>query len=265
MRRSAAAIVLILGLIPSAKAEAFRDLEIGAKVPNRKMPTLDGKSATLLGNAKANVFVFFRTEHDRSAQVLRQLAALEQELASKPVRFVGVVSSEDPKDAVAALVRDTGIRMAVLVDDRDALYGELGVMLYPSIGIADARHTLAGYQPFRQLNFTDSMRGRIQRVLGEIDEAQLAAILDPPSNPVEVNRAKARLNLARKLLDAGDVDGAIASARKAVELEPDGAAAHAVLAEMLARGGKCAEASRESAAARKLDAAIALPPACTAR
>jgi tetratricopeptide (TPR) repeat protein len=265
MRRSAAAIVLALGLIPSAKAEAFRDLEVGAKVPNRKMSTLDGRTATLLGNAKANVFVFFRTDHDRSAQVLRQLAVLEKELSPKPVRFVGIVSSEEPKDAVAALIREAGVRMPVLVDEKDALYGELGVMLYPSIGVADAQHTLAAYQPFRQLNFTDSMRGRIQRVLGEIDDAQLAAVLDPPQNPVAVNRGKARANLARKLLDAGDVDGAIASARKAVELEPEAAEMHAVLAEMLSRGGKCAEASRESSAARKLDAAIALPPACTAR
>jgi predicted Zn-dependent protease len=155
--------------------------------------------------------------------------------------------------------------MPVLVDEKDALYGELGVVLHPSIGIADAQHKLVAYQPFRKLNLLDAMRGRIQLVLGEITDAQLAAILDPPPTPTAVNRAGARVKLARTLLKAGAVDAAIQSARAAVALEPAAADGHAVLAETLAAGGKCDEAARESAEARKLDAAAPPAPPCTAR
>jgi peroxiredoxin len=266
MRRYAAgAVFLALGVIPLATAEAFRDAALGAPIQNRKMPTLDGKTESLLGTARANVFVFFRSGQDHSEQALRQMAALEKELAAKPVRFVGIVSSDDPRDAVAAMVRESGVKMPVLVDEKDALYGELGVVLHPSIGIADAQHKLAGYQPFRKLNLLDATRGRIQLVLGEITEAQLAAVLDPPSAPVAVNRAHARVKLARTLLVAGAVDAAIQSARAAVALDPAVAENHAVLAETLARGGKCDEAAREAAEARKIDAAAPAPPACTPR
>ncbi len=262
MRRSAAALVLVLALIPVAHAEAFRETALGTAIKNRKMPTLEGRTETLFGNAKANVFVFFRSGQDHSEQALRQLAALEKEFAAKPVRFVGIVSSEDARDLVAAVVKDAAVRMPILVDDKDALYGELGVVLHPSIGIADAQYRLVAYQPYRKLNLLDLLRGRIQLVLGEITQAQMDAIVEPPAAPVAVNRALARVNLAKKLLAAGAVDAAIQSARAAVALEPAHAENHAVLADMLARGGQCAESAAEATAARKLDPAAPAPAPC---
>ncbi len=238
-------------LSPSASA-AFRETAVGQTIRNRKLPTLDGRQESLLGTARANVFVFLRSGQDHSAEALRQLALLEEEFAKRPVRFVGIVSGDDPPADVLAMVKESGVRMPILVDERDALYGEVGVSLHPSIGIVDDRHRLVGYQPFRKVNLLDATRGRIQVALGEITEAQLAAILDPPAAPVAVNRAHARVNLARKLLVAGAVDAAVESARAAVKLDPEYPQAHAALAEALARTGKCEEAEREAAVARRL-------------
>lgn len=252
-------------MIPVASAEAFREIPVGEVLQDHTLPALQGKPQSYLGTAKANVFVFFRSGQDHSEQALRQLAALEQEFASKPVRFVGIVSGDEPREAIGELVRASGVRMPVLMDPQDRLYGELGVSLHPAIGIADAGHKLVGYQPFRKVNLLDALRGRIQLALGEIDEAQLARILDPPPTPTAVNRAGARVKLARTLLAAGAVDAALQSARAAVTLEPGSAETHAVLAEALARGGQCDEAAREAAEARKIDAAAPAPPACAAR
>ncbi|HET7825736.1 MAG TPA: redoxin family protein [Anaeromyxobacter sp.] len=242
-------------MLAPATADAFRDAAIGDAVKNRRMPTLDGRTEMLLAPAKANVFVFFRAGQDHSAEALAQMAKLEAELAAKPVRFVAVVSAGDPPGDVRAMVKATGIRMPVLLDEGDALYGELGVSLHPSIGIADAAQRLAAYQPFRKVNFLDLVRARVQRVLGEIGDAQLAAVVDPPPAPVAVNRSHARVNLARKLLAAGAVEAALQSARRSVGLEPESGEAHAVLAEALARSGKCEEARREAGEARRLGAA----------
>jgi hypothetical protein len=253
MRLPAALLMLALLLAMPASAQAFREIEVGAQLRNRDLPTVDGKKAPLLGSARANVFVFFRTAHDHSTETLVQLAKLEAELAGKPVRIVGIVSDADPREEVLAMVRAAGVRMPVLVDVGDALYGELGVALHPSIGIADARHKLVGYQAFRRINLLDALRGRIQLALGEISEAQLAEVLEPAASEVAVNRAKARMNLARKLLEAGDVDGAVASARAAVTLEPGRPETHALLAELLAQAGKCEESTRESNEARFID------------
>jgi tetratricopeptide (TPR) repeat protein len=251
--RLPAAVLIAIHLATPASAQAFREVEVGAQLRNREMPTIDGKKASLLGTARANVFIFFRSGQEHSTETLAQVARLEAELAGKSVRFVGLVSDADPKEDVVALVRASGVRMPVLVDVGDALYGELGVSLHPSIGIADARGKLVGYQAFRRINLLDILRGRVQVALGELSEEQLAAIIDPAATEVAVNRAKARMNLARKLLEAGDVDGAIASARSAVALEPARPETHALLAELLAKAGNCDESKREANEARFID------------
>lgn len=255
---------LTLALLAPTPSAAFRELAVGDVVKNRRMPTLDGRSEMLLGPARANVFVFFRAGQDHSAEALAQMATLEAELAGKPVRFVGIASAGDPRDELRAMVKEAGVRMPVLLDEGDALYGELGVSLHPSIGIADGGQRLAAYQPFRKVNFLDLTRARVQRVLGEIGEAQLAAVLEPPAAPVAVQRAHARASLSRKLLAAGAVDAAVESARRGIELDPSYGPAHAALSEALARSGKCAEAERAAAEARRLGTATA-PAPCPAR
>ena len=250
---------------PTSEAEGFREAPIGTRIRNRELPSIDGRATPLLGSARANVFVFVRSGQDHSEQVLRQLAQLDAETKGKAVRLVAIVSGDEPADAVRVLVRETGVTFPVLVDAGDAFYGEMGVSLHPSAGIANERHELVAYQPFRKLNFLDAMRGRVQLALGELDEARLAAILDPPPAPTAVNRAAARLNLARKLLVAGAVDAAIESARAAVVLDPSLAGAHAVLAEALARRGSCDEAGRESEEAHRLEPDVKVASACGAR
>ncbi len=237
---------------PPSTAHAFRNTPIGSPLVNHTFSTIDGRKEQILGSAKANVFVFFRTNQDHSVEALKQIAELERELARKSVHWVAIVSPSEPRDEVLAIVKETGIRMSVLVDEADTFYGELGVYLHPSVGIADAQHRLAGYQPFRKIDLRDLIRGRIQLVLGEITEAQLAQIIEPPAAPVGVNRAHARVNLARMLLKFGKVDDAIASLRAALVIDPDSSEAHEALAEALARKGSCDEAETEQKAAIRL-------------
>ncbi len=252
---AAASLGSVLGLLLSipAPALAFRELAVGQPVPERTMPALDGGRVPLLGTARLTVFTFVRPNQDRSLQALRDLAVLERELAPKQVRFVAVASASDDRAALRALMRASGVAMPLLLDEGDALYGALGVALHPSIGIADEHHRLAGYQPFRQVNLRDALRARIQLALGEIGEAQLAAVLDPPPlTPAPDGRARARVKLARALLREGKLDAAIGQLREATARDPALAEAHAALAEALARKGACAEAGRERTEAVRL-------------
>lgn len=266
MRLPAAALALLTSLSAAAPpAQAFRDVAVGDRVRNRDLPRLDGPPTPLLAAARANVFLFVRTGQEHSTEALRDFARLEGELRGKPVRLVAIVSGDEPVDEVRAMVRETGTVVPVLIDAGDALYGELGVSLHPSVGIADERHRLVGYQPFRAVNFLDAVRGRVRLALGEIGEAELAAILDPPAAPTKTNRAGARLAFARKLLAAGAVAAAVESAKAAVAMDPSSAEAHAFLAEALARGGRCGEAEQEAGEARRLDASQAVALACAPR
>jgi tetratricopeptide (TPR) repeat protein len=251
----AAVVIGAASAVPS-EGHAFVNLPLGGTLKNRQLPTLDGKRAPLLGNAKANLFVFFRPGQDHSIQTLTQLAALEKEFEAKPVRFVGVTSDSYPRAEVAATAREAGIRMPILIDEGDALYGELGVALHPVVGIVDERGKLLAYQHFLKINMLDLLRGRIQVALGEIGEAEMARLVEPTAAPIALGSrsgAKSRFLLARALLGRGNFEKAIENARAGVALDPTYAPVHAILAKALSAGGQCTEAERENAEALRID------------
>jgi hypothetical protein len=64
-----------------------------------------------------------------------QVTECQKELAGKPVHWCAVVSDRVPQAEVEAEVQTTGFQMPVLIDRGDALYGKLGVILHPVIGI----------------------------------------------------------------------------------------------------------------------------------
>ncbi len=271
-RRTAALLWALLPLAWAPGSRAFAGVQPGETVENAELPTLEGGSAALLGRARASVFVFFRPKQDHSLEMLKQLAGLEKEFAGKPVHFAAVVSGDWPAAEVREAVVASGIRMAVLVDRGDALYGSMGVRLHPVVGIADERWRLAAYHPFEKINQSDALRARIRRLLGEIGDAELARVLEPPRAGVEGGPAvvaRRYVALARSLLQGKNAAKAVEMARKALEADAGNAAAHAVLGQALAAEGSCAEAAAAFAAALRLDpgepAALAGRTACAGR
>ncbi|HEU4385399.1 MAG TPA: redoxin domain-containing protein [Anaeromyxobacteraceae bacterium] len=238
-------------------AFAFANVDVGQAVENEELPGLDGGKKPLLQKGKVGVFVFFRPNQDHSRDTLQRLAEIEKEFAAKPVSFAAVVSDSWPADEVRALVRQVGLRMPVLVDRTDALYGKLGVRLHPVIGITDRSWTLVAYQPFAKVNYGEVIRAQIRRALGEIGEAELAKVLDPPraGMPGDDPRfvAKRDVNLGKVFLEKRNWEKALELARKGQERDPTSAGAHTLAGQALAGMGRCAEAVREFETALKLD------------
>jgi hypothetical protein len=236
VRPIAAAAVLGSLLALPCTAAGFRRAEAGTAIADRPMSTVDGKQVPLLAPGKVNVIVFVRVGQEFSVRALHQLAQLERELAAKPVRLATVFSDTDAPAEIAAMLAEAGVRAPALVDRGDALYGELGVAMTPSAGIVGKDRKLAGFQAFRKVNYLDAMRAQVAFALGEIDQAALARALDPAPAPIASGgRGHARITLGRRLLAAGDTEGAIASARAAIALDPSSAEAQALLAEALAK------------------------------
>jgi hypothetical protein len=61
---------------------------------------------------------------------------------------------------LAGEVRQAGFSSPVLVDVGDALYGRLGVLLHPSVRIADKNHKLVADVPFAKTDFRDVIVAR---------------------------------------------------------------------------------------------------------
>ena len=243
---------LALLLASPAAAGAFA-VEVGEPLPDDELPTLAGAPARLLGQARASVFVFVRSGQEQSLDVLTRLAGLQKQLAGRPVRFVAVASGDEPVAALRALAQEAGFGGPVLLDKGDALYGKLGVRLHPVVGIGDSQHRLAAYEHFRKVNMEARVLAQVRLLLGEIGQTELAQVLEPERAPVDTGEeAKAGLDarFARKLLEMGMVEQAVARARQAVERAPHAAEPHAVLAAALSAKGDCVGAAKEQQIAR---------------
>jgi peroxiredoxin len=246
---------LLAGATRPVPARAFSNVEVGEKVADAELRTLDGARHRLLGKgAKVNVLLFFRPEQEHSTDTLKDMAACEREFAGRPVHWVGIVSSAHEPAAIRAVVAETGIRMPVLIDEGDALYGRLGVRLHPAIGIVDGAGTLAAYEPFREINYCERVKARIRLVLGEIGPAEWDAVDHPASSVTRTDDGVARRhsNYARMLLKIGKHDQALAEVQQSLALMPT-ADAYAIQGQILAAKQKCPEALRAFEAALKID------------
>jgi tetratricopeptide (TPR) repeat protein len=251
---------------PPAHARA----EPGSQVDNVELKTLAGGKAQLLSaRAKANVFVFFRTGQERSLDALRQMATCERELAGKPVYWTAVVSGSEEPAEVQAVVRQTGIKMNVLVDEGDLLYDRLGVRLHPMVGITDGKFKLVAMEPYRSLEYCDLIKTRIRVLLGEADVAALDKVLNPESSPLPgadlAKKAMRDVNMARRLYEIGQYKDSVKFAQKALLIAPV-AEAYTVMGKSYTKLGSCAEANLAFAQALKLDPqdkdAVAMNGAC---
>jgi tetratricopeptide (TPR) repeat protein len=263
-RLTLAALSLLLappqGLAWAAPGTIVEDLELG---------TLAGGKAKLLAKGvKANVVVFFRTGQERSVDALIQLATCEKLFAGKSVHWAGVVSSTEELAAVQAVVAQTGIAMPVLIDQDDKLYGSLDIRLHPLVAFTDGARRLAAIEQYRQIDYCEIIKGRIQLMLGEIDEAAFKLVLEPPrstmpgDDPRDVGRRD--VNLGRALLQRKAYDQAMAAAQKALERAPL-AAAFSLMGDVHAARGDCAKALKQYQQALRLDPKDAAALAGTAR
>jgi tetratricopeptide (TPR) repeat protein len=185
------------------------------------------------------------------------MARCEKEFEKRPVRWVGVVSDSWSPDSVKAFVKEAGVRMPILVDAGDALYGKLGIRLHPVIGMVDRAGKLTAFEPFRQINYCDRIRVRIRVLLGEATEADVARVDEPAATPLphsDQGVARRHVNFARRLHELKQDDQALAELEKALGFAPS-AAAWALRGEILAGRGQCPEATQAFDAASRIEPA----------
>jgi tetratricopeptide (TPR) repeat protein len=247
------ALLASLGAAPAAEARA----EPGTKLENPELRTLAGGRERLLSTTvKANVFVFFRPNHERSLDALKQMAACEKELAGKAIRWAAVVSSTEPAADVRAAVAQSGIQMPVLVDEGDVLYERLAIRTHPMVGIADAKLGLVALEPYRQIEYCEAVKARIRFLLGELDQAGLDRALNPGKSPLPgsdpMKKAMRDVHMAQRLLELRNYPEAVKFAQRALLVAPV-SQAFTVMGKAYARQGKCAEATKAFEQALKLD------------
>ena len=248
-------LVALFGWISSFHPATAARAQVGTPVADVELATLEGGKSQLLGDAAASVLVFFRPNQERSLSTLKDLADCQKAFAAKPVRWVAIVSGAASRDSVRAAVREARLAMPVLVDEGDALYGSLGVALHPVIVIVGADRRLAAFEPFRAINYCAVVTARIRHVLREISDEELQRVLAPPRavDGGDAQIAGRNLRLAEALFKAKNYDKALERVRRSLDKDPALAPAHALMGEILAAQGNCAEAVRAFRKALEID------------
>lgn len=247
--------LLAMALTPEPSG-AFYNVEVGDKVENVQLRTLDGKTAPLLKkSAEANLFLFFRPDQEATPKVLTELGECARSLANRPVYIVAVVSDSHPRDQVREIVDSADLHVPVLIDVGNALYGKLGVSLTPVVGLTDKNWKLTAYLPFRQVDYAHLVRAHVEYQLGNLTKAELERAISPEKVTDGGNEALAKrdLHLAELLYASKKYDKAEEFARKSTATDPDLAAAHGLLARILAAKGDCKAAGRSIESALRLD------------
>ena len=199
-------VLPLLSMVILSPEWAAARAEPGTIIENVELRTLTGGREKLLSNkVKANVFVFFRPNNERSADALKQMASCEKELSGKPVHWVAIVSSSENPEEVKPMVAASGIKMPVLIDDGDILYDKLGIRLHPMVGVVDGKFKLLALEQYRQIEYCDIIRGRIQIALGEATEADVAKLENPEKSIMPgddpMKKALRDVNMARRLYE----------------------------------------------------------------
>lgn len=243
--------------LAAGPAMGFQYFSPGDKLPEKTLPKLVGSgSQPYLAKSKVTVFFFFAPGTRNGQHALHGLAALEKEFAGRPVTWVPIVSGSSAAADAQKDVKEAGLAATILKDDGDELYGTLGTAMTPTVGVVDEQHKLLAYLPFTKLQFQDHIQAWVRFGLGELDQAGLDLVLKPPPLVVSGEKEVALriLKMAQKQRERGNLEGALASVKKAEEKLAGLPETKAMQAAILADQGKCPEALALVAEVLKVDA-----------
>jgi tetratricopeptide (TPR) repeat protein len=250
------ACIAAAGMLCVFSALAFANVPVGAQMENASLPALAGGEQDFLSGTNVSVFIFINPELEHSNHALAEISRFAQTISNAPVHWCAIVSDRVPRELVELRVRELGLTMPVLIDRDDALFGKIGVIMRPSIGVTDTNRLLVAYEHFTEVNYANVVAAQVRHALGEISDAELAATLHPPAGNIDEADSVAHryLRLAEKQFAATNYAPALANLQRSLDRKPT-AASFSLQGKILSAQGRTNEAAAAFAAASKLEAA----------
>jgi len=138
-----------------------------AYVPHTPLVALDGRTTDLPSEmrGRATVVSLWATWCDACSREIPALERLHSLTASRPDALVVGIAVGEPREAVAAFIRDRGVRIPQLVDERFHLVDALGERRVPSTLVVDH----AGRVVFREGALDAAGLSAFRSALGAIE------------------------------------------------------------------------------------------------
>lgn len=213
--------VLFLVFAPISDAIS---ISLGDNAPDFSLSSVEGKTATL-GEYKGQtlVVIFWRTDQKKSLLALREAGEILENYEQKGIKVVAVVESSDNIEDAQKIITDNGIKYPLFIDDDRQAYSDYGIRVFPTTVVIDKEGLLEYDIPSHPLTYKIKLEGYIRKLIGEIDEEELKAVLSPKKEDKDeaLLLAERNYNLAMNFVTMRLMDQAIDVAVKSVEAKPD--------------------------------------------
>jgi len=221
-----------------ARPDQVRKVALGAPMPAFSLTTLDGEtlfSSSLEGQVVVLVYLAAGQRNSEKAveeadEVLNRLNLME----AGDVRLLFVTADAGQRDQLAAFLKEADIERTLAFDEQRTLYGELGLVVFPTTLLIDRAGRLAHVISTRRTSYSYVLDAYVRHTLGLLDDdglrEQLSAHNVGLASPESI--AARHKAVARLLLDKGLTDGARRELEKALELDPDNAQIRLDLADL---------------------------------
>lgn len=216
-------ILFFVSLLLFSPITSAISIPLGEDAPGFTLSSAEGKTLTLSDySGKTLVFIFWRTDQKRSILALKEANEILKDYKQKNVSVIGIVEDSDDLEEARKIISENEIDFPLLVDKDRQVYGSYGVRVFPTTVIIDKEGTLAYDIPSHPLTYKTKLKGYIRRIIGEIDEEELKAVLSPKKEEKDeaTLEAERKYNMALKFVQMRMIDQAISTARQSAEAKP---------------------------------------------
>ncbi len=198
-------------------------LSYGTEAPDFRLASEEGTTVSL-DNFKDSILVliFWRTEQKRSVLALKDANDLFKDYEKKGVEVISIIEGNVDVSEARKVIEENKIGFPLFIDQERDVYGSYGVRVHPTTVLIDRDRKIAYDIPTRPLTYKTKLRAYIRKMLGEIDEDQLKALLSPHNVKKDPEQLESErlYNLAMKFTDQRMYDMAMTNAAKAIEVDP---------------------------------------------
>ncbi len=257
----ASLLLPVLVTVISQPAYAVRNLKMGDHLPGFYLPRADGTtglypSEQLIGQPA--VIIFWRPDHKLSADALRDMEAVAQDIGPVKFKILAVDAKLSTVQDVQKALAGQRISFPVVLDPQRELYEKVGLIVSPTTLLFDAKGTLQFVIASHTLQYRQVLTARLRFLLGEIDERKMNEQIKPANYHIKPDVAAAwrMYNLGIQLQAEGKTNEAASMFEKAVEKHPPLAEAHCALGYLKFKVGDLKGAGERFGAALKYNPSL---------
>lgn len=247
------AVVVSALFVSTSGAEAFRNVEIGAKAPAFSLKSVDGAEVSYAAPTdKPVVVAFIRQGQDKSEKVVKDLGKIAPEVLAKVILLAVVVNPGEGDAKSLGAAASPGV--TILLDEGEKVYASFGVMVAPQTAVLAPDGSLKAEVSGYTSAFKSDVEITLRQILGmEVDTTELKGA--DVNIPEARRKAMRDLQKAEMLIKRKMKSKAIPQVKDAITADPTYAQAHVVLGELLMdEGGSLDEAEASFKKAQEIEA-----------